>query len=345
MSCLIISSLKTVCSLTGLTESRRMSCRRGPVAGTLDDATLILSIMELRSVILAFLVFLLAPKLTLSASSSSPSPSPSPAPRTTAPKQIASNSFQLVAPPPPPSPHLSRPRAPRDRIEQPPTLVPPQPGNPKRLNLGEKVGLVFLVVVVALQVALGAVLVFKRLQLRKMVRGERRMTAPSAAHSLWFAGVLTVQWKENFLPLEGHTGQSEKFDDLAWSGHNVAILGQICLVGKWVLDERFCSILCNFCENEVNLISLVHCPLSFKVWCVYDCSFLLKIVLTSTYQTSFFLFISCISVPPCPWERLFFTNESTRPTLLIYLHICLLSTMLSKSINFAYHGKTFIGTS
>ncbi|RRT61605.1 hypothetical protein B296_00029893 [Ensete ventricosum] len=53
--------------------------------------------------------------------------------------------------------------------EQPPA----PPGNCDRLNLGEKVGLAFLAIAVALQVALGGFLVFQRRQLRKMERGDR----------------------------------------------------------------------------------------------------------------------------------------------------------------------------
>ncbi|WOK94271.1 hypothetical protein Cni_G02973 [Canna indica] len=141
--------------------------------------------MESGSLTLTTLLLLLCPLLLFAHDSfaPSPSPSPSPSPRTTPPKQVASTNFQLVVPPPPPPPRLSHHRAHNGHRDHPPGVVKSRSGNPRQLNLGEKVGLAFLVVAVVLQVVLGGFLVFKRLQLRKMARSGQRMEAPSPAHS------------------------------------------------------------------------------------------------------------------------------------------------------------------
>ncbi|CAL9180972.1 unnamed protein product [Musa hybrid cultivar] len=120
--------------------------------------------MELRS--LTMVLLLLFPFLVPAVypySHLSPSPSPFPSPRRTLPSPTAAD----------PAPQLSGNND--GHREHPTGVVSSRSGNPERLNLGEKVGLAFLAVAVALQVALGAFLVFKKSQLGMLERRERRM--------------------------------------------------------------------------------------------------------------------------------------------------------------------------
>ncbi|CAL9150038.1 uncharacterized protein LOC103992254 [Musa acuminata AAA Group] len=153
--------------------------------------------MESRSLILAVLLtVLLSPHLVSAdvpsfgpfpSPSSSPSPSPSPSPSSC--PSPSPSSF------PSPSPHTyatlqnhvtstarqlpHQPSSNDGHQEQPPA----PPGKFDRLNLGEKVGLAFLAVAVALHVVLGGFLVFQRQQLRKMERGDRLMAEEPSSSS------------------------------------------------------------------------------------------------------------------------------------------------------------------
>ncbi|RRT44183.1 hypothetical protein GW17_00051080 [Ensete ventricosum] len=120
--------------------------------------------MELRSLTMALLLLspLLVPAVHPS-SHRSPSPSPFPSPRRSLPSPTA------AVPPP------QRPGNDDGLREHPGGVVASRAGDPERLNLGEKVGLAFLAVAVALQVALGAFLVLKKSQLGKLERRERRV--------------------------------------------------------------------------------------------------------------------------------------------------------------------------
>ncbi|XP_042422138.1 proline-rich receptor-like protein kinase PERK1 [Zingiber officinale] len=122
--------------------------------------------MDPRSLTFSFLV----PLLALSGQGPTPSPSPSPA----------------SSPSPSPSPSTVSPPTARYPPPTRPTEYPPPPGlfaTSNQLNVGEKVGLAFLSVVLVLQLALGGFLISKRLQLRNMALVGRRIETPYPAGS------------------------------------------------------------------------------------------------------------------------------------------------------------------
>ncbi|KAK8951543.1 hypothetical protein KSP39_PZI004470 [Platanthera zijinensis] len=119
-----------------------------------------------------FFLSLLSP--FLSSAIYSPAPSPFPANRPHKHTVADPAGLAVHAPPiflnnlqfPPPPPHLRRRRHPQS---------PPPPG---KLNLGKKVGLLFVAIAAVLQVTFASFLIYKRRQLKKM--GRRYVTRVSS---------------------------------------------------------------------------------------------------------------------------------------------------------------------
>ncbi|XP_066333372.1 actin-binding protein wsp1-like [Miscanthus floridulus] len=82
-------------------------------------------------------------------------------------RQAASACDALSPPPPSAQRHRHRHRRPR-----PPPPPPPPPPRRQRLNFGERLGIAFAGVAVAMQVVLGAFLVLRAWQLRRLNKAE-----------------------------------------------------------------------------------------------------------------------------------------------------------------------------
>ncbi|TVU14295.1 hypothetical protein EJB05_37756, partial [Eragrostis curvula] len=111
------------------------------------------------------LLLLSSPSLSSSAAAPTPPPPSVPAPL----RHVASASVP-AAPPRPPAPPMRRPRRHRHKRHRPPPPAPPP--KRRRLNFGEKLGIAFAGVAVAMQVVLGAFLALRAWQLRRLDRAE-----------------------------------------------------------------------------------------------------------------------------------------------------------------------------